>query len=141
MTKAKYKALGRNKKKLNLVTLRAQGKSFQAIADSLGISKQTAISWAAELKVEIDNEYFLEVQAVLEANKQTRINKLNAVLELLELANEKIRAKISTEEVTFSELLKLKDSLERELSSLTDNIGYESDQMETWGTDKITLPL
>jgi len=40
-----------NETKLRFVELRAQGKSYQTIADEIGVSKQTLINWSKDIEM------------------------------------------------------------------------------------------
>ena len=61
-----------NDQRMAFVMQRAQGKSFDKIADDLGITKQTLIKWQGELFAQIREQEFYEVQAITEAYAVTR---------------------------------------------------------------------
>lgn len=54
------------KEKDNFIELRAQGLSYSKISKKLGISKQTALNWAHELRVDILNHRALELDCLRE---------------------------------------------------------------------------
>ncbi len=59
------------KTKEQFVEFRAQGKSYQSIADELGISKQTAINWSKEMSAQIYNLKTLEMDALYQKYMMT----------------------------------------------------------------------
>lgn len=61
MTMAKDQAV-----KYQFIELRAQGKSFNAIATELSVSKNTLIDWSRELEIEISNLKAIELEALQE---------------------------------------------------------------------------
>lgn len=144
-TKNQSPELGKNEKKMELIRLRAMGKSFQSIAAELQISKQTAINWAAELRADIEKEVFDEVQAMMEASKQSRIEKLRATLLMLEKVNDRIFAALDSEALAFSDLAKMREALEKDIEKMTADMGLESeiliDKMDWKLTEKIKLKL
>ena len=69
--------------KEQLIELRAKGFSYQAIAKKLSITKQTAINWAKELEIEIQNARAIELDALYDKHlmsKQSRIELLSEQL-------------------------------------------------------------
>jgi transposase-like protein len=69
--------------KTAFVMLRAQGKSFEAIAQELGISKPTLLKWQSELFDAIKEQEFYEVQRITELYQVTRRDRLDAIAKLL----------------------------------------------------------
>jgi len=72
-----------NDQRMMFVMQRAQGKSFDKIADDLGISKQTLIQWQGELFDQIKEQEFYEVQAITEAYAVTRRQRFDATAKTL----------------------------------------------------------
>lgn len=80
--------------KTKFVELRAQGWSFDRIAQELKTSKQTLINWSRDLQTEIANLKAIEIEALQERfymRKAQRIelfgNKLQAIKEELDKRN------------------------------------------------------
>lgn len=107
--------------KNKFVELRAKGNSFQSIADSLGVSKQTLINWSKELKMEISNLRTVEYDALLAKYKLNKQKKLELYGEFLEKVTSEIQ-KRSLEDLSTDKLfhlyLKINDSLEKDMPSL-----------------------
>ncbi|MGG0487412.1 hypothetical protein ABEY65_29120 [Priestia aryabhattai] len=65
-----------NDKKHHFIELRAQGFSFDKIANKLGIAKSTLIQWSKEFETEIANLKAIEMEALFEKyfmSKKARI--------------------------------------------------------------------
>lgn len=70
--------------KLRCFTLRAQGKSLAAIADMVGVRRQTVANWLSEHVEEVENLKAMELDALREAcwmTTQARIERLSMRLE------------------------------------------------------------
>jgi hypothetical protein len=57
--------------KNQFIELRAKGWAYSKIAEHMGISKQTAISWSKDLHVEIANLQNMELEALQKKYKNT----------------------------------------------------------------------
>ena len=57
--------------KNQFIELRAKGWAFSKIAEHLGISKQTAVTWSKDFHVEIANLRNIELEALQEKYKNT----------------------------------------------------------------------
>ncbi len=107
--------------KEKLFELRAKGYSLQAIANELGIAKQTAINWVKELEVEIQNAKALELDALYEKHlmsKQARIELFSEQLAKVrgELSKRQLD-EVSTEKL-FDMQLKLLATMKQEKETL-----------------------
>ena len=69
--------------KQQFVSLRAKGNSFQKIADELGVSKQTLISWSHALQSDIHNLRSLEYDNLLFQYQLNRENQIKIFSELI----------------------------------------------------------
>jgi len=69
--------------KQQFIQLRAQGYSFDKIAQETGKSKQTLIDWSRELKEAVDNLKTMELEALLQSYKMSKIARLQTFGELL----------------------------------------------------------
>ena len=73
-----------NETKLACFELRAQGKSLTAIADTVGVRRQTVANWLSEHVEEVENLKAMELDALREAcwmTTQARIERLSMRLE------------------------------------------------------------
>ena len=72
--------------KQRFIELRAQGMSFDKIAQELGKAKQTLIDWSKELQEEIANYKALELEALYESYyllKETRLKQFGGIVNKL----------------------------------------------------------
>ena len=80
--------------KKQFVELRAQGSTFDAISEKLGVSRQTLISWSKEHHIEIENLRELELEAHRDkyfANQKKRIEVIGKKFaQLLERADSQL---------------------------------------------------
>ncbi len=72
-----------NDQKMQFVMLRAQGNSFDKIAQDLGISKQTLITWQGELNNQIKEQTFYELQTITETYAVTRKKRFESHAKVL----------------------------------------------------------
>lgn len=69
------------------IELRAQGRSYQTIAEDLGVSKQSLINWSKDLEVRVQIENFREIELETLREKYRLTKKAN-----LELFGERLEA-------------------------------------------------
>ncbi len=79
-----------NETRDKFVELRAQGKSFAAIADELGVSKPTLIDWSRDMQVLIANLRAVHDEALLERYRLTKERQLQALSQQLEIVETEI---------------------------------------------------
>ena len=58
--------MSKNEIKLEFVTLRAKGATYQEISNQLSVTKQTLINWSKEYSLVIANLKQIEIEALLE---------------------------------------------------------------------------
>lgn len=107
--------------KERLIEMRAQGVSYDKIAQELNKSKQTLINWSNDLKEEIANRRALELEALYEKFyllKEKRISLFGTILGRIktELDNRDLE-KIPTHKL-FELFIKYYDLLKREFIEL-----------------------
>jgi len=107
--------------KERLIEMRAQGVSYDKIAQELNKSKQTLINWSNDLKEEIANRRALELEALYEKFyllKEKRISLFGTILGRIktELDNRDLE-KIPTDKL-FELFIKYYDLLKREFIEL-----------------------
>lgn len=103
--------------KMKFIQLRAEGLSFDKIAEELEVQKQTLINWSKDFAVEIANLKSIQIESLLEQfymTKQARIrffgNKLDMIAK--ELDNRDLDG-IPTEKL-FELLIKYAELLKKE---------------------------
>ena len=107
-----------NDQRMAFVMQRAQGKSFDKIADDLGITKQTLIKWQGELFSQIREQEFFEVQAITEAYAVTRRQRFDATAKALHAVLAELSRRIDTDqlaELPTDKLVNLALTLEKRL--------------------------
>ncbi len=108
--------------KTAFVMLRAQGKSFEAIAQELGISKPTLLKWQGELLDQIKEQEFYEVQRLTELYQVTRRERFETIAKLLGAVKAELARRADAEQLadlTLDKLTALALLLEKRLSQDT----------------------
>ena len=88
-----------NDQRMAFVMQRAQGKSFDKIADDLGISKQTLIKWQGELFAQIREQEFYEIQLITEAYAVTRRQRFDATAKTLGAVLAELARRVDTDQL------------------------------------------
>lgn len=88
-----------NEQKLQFVGYRAQGFSFDKIAEVLGISKPTLIKWQGELYNQVREQEFYEVQTITERYRVMRRDRFEAVAKLLGAVNSELTRRAETNDL------------------------------------------
>ncbi len=108
--------------KEQFVELRAGGKSYDVIAEALGVSKQTLISWSKDLTEEINNLKAVAIDAIQEkylANKQARVAMFGVMLK-------KVREELEKRDLSDIPTNQLAEMLFK----FSNNLRQETDNME-----------
>ncbi len=108
--------------KEKFVELRAEGKSYNAIAVELEVSKQTLISWSKELSEEINNLKVVAIDTIQEkyiANKQARVEMFGEMLK-------KVREELGKRDLSCIPTNQLAEMLFK----FSNNLRQETDNME-----------
>ena len=103
--------------KNQFIELRAKGWAFSKIAEHLGISKQTAVTWSKDFHVEIANLRNIELEALLEKYKNTVEQRIKLLGRQLKRVTEELKNRDLSEVRTkdlFEMFLKLAAVLEKE---------------------------
>jgi transposase-like protein len=111
-----------NDQKMAFVMQRAQGKSFDKIAQELGVSKQTLITWQSELNNQIKEQIFYELQTITEAYAVTRKQRFDANAKLLGAVLAEMTRRADADqlaEIPTDKLVNLAMVLERRISQDT----------------------
>lgn len=88
-----------NDQRMAFVMQRAQGKSFDKIADDLGITKQTLIKWQGELFAQIREQEFYEIQLITEAYAVTRRQRFDATAKTLGAVLAELARRVDTDQL------------------------------------------
>lgn len=88
-----------NDQRMAFVMQRAQGKSFDKIADDLGITKQTLIKWQGELFAQIREQEFYEIQLITEAYAVTRRQRFDATARTLGAVLAELARRVDTDQL------------------------------------------
>jgi transposase-like protein len=111
-----------NDQKMAFVMQRAQGKSFDKIAQDLGVTKQTLITWQSELNDQIKEQTFYELQTITEAYAVTRKQRFDANAKLLGAVMAEMTRRADADqlaEIPTDKLVNLALVLERRISQDT----------------------
>lgn len=111
-----------NDVKMAFVMQRAQGKSFAKIADDLGVSKQTLITWQGELFDQIREQEYFEIQNITETFAVTRRQRFAVTAKLLQAVLTELTRRADTEQLAdmdTDKLVKLALTLETRLNQDT----------------------
>ena len=111
-----------NDQKLQFVAKRAQGLSFERIAQELGITKNTLLSWQGEMMDQIKEQEFYEVQTIAEQFRVTRRDRFEVTARLLGAVRDELARRADAEQLTdlpLDKLVNLALVLERRLSQDT----------------------
>lgn len=111
-----------NDTKMAFVLQRAQGNSFDKIAEDLGVSKQTLIKWQGELFAQIREQEYYEIQNITETFEVTRRQRFGVTAKLLGAVLAELTRRADTEqlaEMTTDKLVNLALTLERRLNQDT----------------------
>jgi len=102
--------------------LRAQGKSFDTIAQELGISKQTLITWQGDLQDQVNEQTFFELQTITETYAVTRKKRFESHAKMLSAVLTELERRADTDQLTdlpTDKLVNLAMVLEKRISQDT----------------------
>ena len=111
-----------NDQKNDFIRLRAEGKSYTAIAKELNISKATCTAWERELKAEIAEKKKEQLEEMYEAyymTREARITKLGKALKSIEDALSKADLTQVSPEKLLDYKLKYMEALKQEFIDTT----------------------
>jgi len=116
------KTQGKNELKDKFVELRASGFSFATIAEKLGVSKPTLISWSKELSLQIKNERSLRIDELCQRfviAKEKRVEAFGRRLDAIMAELDRRDLSDVRTEALFSLMLKYGEILRAEYEPLT----------------------
>jgi hypothetical protein len=109
-------------KREHFLSMRAEGLSYQVIADKLQMSKQTLINWGKELQSDIKNFKAIRLDAMYEQYSLTKEARIRLIGEHID----KVRTELASRDLStvntdklYDILLKLTEAQNKERESLT----------------------
>lgn len=87
---------GKNSQRETFIELRAEGHSYDSIAHTLGVSRQTLQNWSKDLRVEIENAKAFRLDAVKAKYKMLQVHRV----EEFSLVLRKIRQELSRRDLS-----------------------------------------
>ncbi len=132
--------------KEKFIKMRADGFSYDAIAEKLGISKPTLIKWNKELSREVSNLFYFQVEKILEQYKQLKIHRIEVFAAHLQKAQDEL-AKRDYTDLPTKDLVALITTLKSQLSQEVGSIEFHTgevvaiDLIGKGFTEEITLKL
>jgi len=109
-----------NKTKEKFIELRAQGMSFNKIAEDIKVSKVTLMKWEKDLDREIAEIMFIELEALREKYYMNKQSRLECYGELLERAKYELKGR-DFSEITTDKLITIMNELENKLNNDLEN--------------------
>ncbi len=114
-----------NKTKDKFIELRAQGMSFNKIAEDIKVSKVTLMKWEKELDTEIAEAKFIELETLREKYYMNKQSRLECYGELLEKAKYELKGR-DFSEISTDKLIQIMDSLESKFNNDLKNVTCHS---------------
>jgi len=111
--------------KEKFIELRAEGLSFDRIAQELDVSKPTLMKWAKEFENEISELMFIEFESLFERYKMLRVERVRRYGEQLELIREALKEK-DLKDVPATKLLDMALVLEDRIKGEMRDVSYAS---------------
>ena len=103
--------------KEKFIQLRAQGLSFDKIAEELNISKNTLLGWSGEFFEEVKEAQFTEYENLLNEYQVHRTKRFEQNCKLLNACYEELEKKLERlEKLSVPELAKLTETLEKRIA-------------------------
>lgn len=104
--------------KFQFVELRATGLSYEAIAQQLGVSKQTIVSWSKEMRIEIKNAQTITADALLKSFSLQYEARIERLCNLIKKLNEELVMR-DFSDLTTKEIIELTSKLFGQLDAVT----------------------
>ena len=109
--------------KEKFIELRAQGLSFNKIAEEIEVSKPTLLKWSSEFNEEIANRRFLASEELLERYQLTKIARMEVFAKTLNLALQEFQAR-KFDLLNTKDLLTMINFLDNLLSKEAKSVNY-----------------
>lgn len=128
--------------KQKFIELRAQGLSFDKIAQELGISKPTLLKWSQDYGREIANLVYFQFETILTQFRLEKTARVKSMATLLSKALDELESR-SFKELSGKELLSIVDYASERLQDELSFIRYTTDETvdpRTEWQDEILVP-
>jgi len=110
-----------NKTKARFIELRAEGWSFDRIANELDVSKNTLIDWSETLEIEIQNASQIQIDRLREMHLLTKAAKIESFGKQLKRISKELESRDLTEMPTdklFTAFLKMHEAIGNEVTKI-----------------------
>ncbi len=127
------------KVKERFIELRAEGLSFDRIAQELDASKPTLMKWAKEFENEISELMFIEFESLFERYKMLRVERVRRYGEQLELIREALKER-DLKDVPATKLLDMALVLEDRIEGEMRDVSHASVETKASFEELVTGP-
>jgi len=123
-----------NQTKNRFIELRGQGLSFDRIVEEIGVSKGTLLKWEKELKQEISEVRFIELESMIQKYGVLRSERVKSYGEMLEKYRKELSIR-DLSDVTTNKLLDMALIVEDRLREEMKDIRHYSKETDIEGFD------
>jgi len=127
------------KVKEKFIELRAEGMSFESIAQELETSRPTLMKWAKEFENEVSELMFVEFESLFERYKMLRVERVRRYGEQLELIREALKEK-DLKDVPATKLLDMALVLEDRIKGEMRDVSHASVETKASFEELVTGP-
>ena len=106
------------------ITLRANGETFDSIAQKLNKAKSTLITWSKIYETDINDMVFLSMQSLKEEFKHTQRQKYKQLLEHLAKVDKAI-SNIDLSKATIKDLILVRNDIQNSVDNLEKNTKFK----------------
>ena len=106
------------------ITLRANGETFDSIAQKLNKAKSTLIAWSKLYETDINDMVFLSMQSLKEEFKHTQRQKYKQLLEHLAKVDKAI-TEIDLTKATIKDLILVRNDIQNSLDNMEKNTKFK----------------
>jgi len=106
------------------ITLRANGETFDSIAQKLNKAKSTLITWSKLYETDINDMVFLSMQSLKEEFKHTQRQKYKQLLEHLAKVDKAI-SNIDLTKATIKDLILVRNDIQNSIDNLEKNTKFK----------------
>lgn len=114
-----------NEQQQKFVELRSQGWTFTRIAEEIGVSKRTLITWSRKFRFDIQNLRALELEALQAQYIATREERIRTLGDQLRAVESEIKTRNITE-ISTARLFSLAAGLRREILKDSAHVQFTS---------------
>lgn len=111
--------------KQKFIELRANGESYDKIAEILRVNRNTLINWNKEFQSEIENQLYIDITSTIELYGTLRKERIKSLLTRIKSISEALNA-IDYTQLQPKDLILLLDSTEKQLEKELSNIKFHT---------------